>query len=65
MRKYIDTLNSSVDAGARTMKLMARTIYQKVVLRESGLAQPPKNHQVLLTDVETLKWNNRKGKIGY
>lgn len=65
LRKYIDTLNSSVDAGARTMKLMARTIYQKVVLRESGLAQPPKNHQVLLTDVETLKWNNRKGKIGY
>ncbi len=65
IRKYIASLRSSIDAGARTMKLMARTIFQRVVLRESGLACPPTNHEVQLSDVEAFKWDNRKGRIGY
>lgn len=65
IREYISSLNSSIGANARTMKLMARTIYQQVILRESGLTRQPKAHQVQLSDIETFKWNRRKGKIGF
>ena len=65
IRKYITTLSSSYDANARTMKLMSRTIYQQVILRESGLTRRPKVHQVQLADIETFKWNSRKGRVGY
>ena len=62
---YISSLNLSYGANARTMKLMSRTIHQQVILRESGLTRRPKVHQVQLADVETFKWNNRKGRVGY
>ncbi|MBO4416507.1 MAG: AAA family ATPase [Bacteroidales bacterium] len=65
MRSYITTLRSSINANARTMKLMARTIHQQVILREAGLIRRPKSHQVQLGDIETFKWNSKKGKIGY
>ena len=65
MRDYLDALKSSTQTNARTMKLMARTIYQQVILRESGLQRPPKAHQVQLNDISNLKWNVSKGKIGF
>ena len=65
IRAYLGTLKSSIGASARTMKLMSRTIYQQVILRESGLSRRPKAHQVQLADIETFKWNGRKGKIGF
>ena len=65
MRGYLDSLSSSIGVNARTMKLMSRTIYQQVILRESGLSRRPKVHQVNISDVATFKWNGRKGKIGF
>ena len=65
IRAYLGTLQSSIGANARTMKLMSRTIYQQVILRESGLSRRPKAHQVQLADIETFRWNGRKGKIGF
>lgn len=65
MREYLNELKGSVEANARTMKLMARTIYQQVILRESGLTRPPKVHQVQLADVSTFRWDKKKGKIGF
>lgn len=47
------------------MKLMARTIYQQVILRESGMRQRPATHQVQIADIETFKWRRRKGHVGY
>ena len=47
------------------MKLMSRTIYQQVILRESSLPVRPAEHKVLLEDVETFRWNGKKGKIGF
>ncbi len=65
MRGYLNSLPSSAKASARTMKLMSRTIYQQVILRESGLARPPKTHQVQLQDIATFRWNPKKGRIGF
>lgn len=65
IKGFLKSLNSSIGASARTMKLMSRTIYQQVILRESGLARPPKSHQVQLADIETFKWDSKKGKIGF
>lgn len=65
IKGFLKSLNSSIGASARTMKLMSRTIYQQVILRESGLARPPKSHQVQLADIETFKWDAKKGKIGF
>ena len=47
------------------MKLMSRAIYQQVILRESGLTRRPKQHQVILSDIEALKWNGKNGRIGF
>ena len=58
-------MRASIRANARTMKLMSRTIYQQVILRESALPERPERHQVQLADVETFKWNGKKGKIGF
>ena len=63
MLKFLTAMKEYADA--RTMKLMARTIYQQVILRESGLQRKPATHQVQLSDIATFKWNGRKGKIGY
>lgn len=65
IKEFLYSLSSSIGASARTMKLMSRTIYQQVILRESGLARPPKSHQVQLADIETFKWDSKKGKIGF
>ena len=65
IRAYIGKISSSFTANARTMKLMARTIYQQVMLRESALEQRPSTHIVELEDVKSLKWDSRKGKIGF
>ena len=65
IREYLGAMKSSIDANARTMKLMARTIHQQVILREAGLKERPAAHQVMLEDVETFKWDGRKGKIGF
>lgn len=65
IREYLAAMNASVGANARTMKLMARTIYQQVILRESALPERQAEHKVLLADVETFRWNGKKGKIGF
>lgn len=65
IRAYIGEMSASVATNARTMKLMARTIYQQVILRESALDKRPDAHQVELEDVETFKWDGKKGKIGF
>ena len=65
IRGYIAQMSASITANARTMKLMARTIYQQVILREAGLQERPDAHVVELTDVESLKWDGKKGKIGF
>jgi len=62
---YLKAMSASYVANARTMKLLARAIYQKVILRESALATPPDRHVVELEDIETFKWDGKKGKIGY
>ena len=58
-------MSASITANARTMKLMSRTIYQQVILREAGLQERPAAHVVELADVESLKWDDKKGKIGF
>lgn len=65
IRAYIGEMASSINANARTMKLIARTIYQQVILRESAMEKRTDAHQVELEDVETFKWNRKKGKIGF
>lgn len=65
IRAYIGEMSASVATNARTMKLMARTIYQQVILRESALEKRPDAHRVELEDVETFKWDGKKGRIGF
>ena len=65
MRSYLQATSGSREVNARTMKLMARTIYRQVILREIGLTRRPSTHTVQLADIATFKWNSRKGKIGY
>lgn len=64
-REYLKALSSSVYANARTMKLMSRAIYQQVILREAGLVRRPSRHQVQLADIEAVKWDPKRGKIGF
>ena len=65
MRAYLDEMSTGIRANARTMKLMSRTIYQQVILREADMPERPALHQVLLEDVKTFKWKAKKGRIGY
>ena len=65
IRGYISQMSSSITANARTMKLMARTIYRQVILREASLSKRSAAHMVELADVETFKWDGKKGKIGF
>ena len=65
IRNYISEMCASIATNARTMKLMARTIYRQVILRESALSARPASHQVELEDVETFKWSGKSGKIGF
>lgn len=65
MLGYLHAMTASFVADARTMKLLSRAIYQKVILRESALSAPPTKHEVELTDIESFKWDGKKGKIGF
>ena len=65
IRGYLNSLSASIETNARTMKLMARTIHQQVILREAGLPERPAVHQVELADVKTFKLDKKKGKIGF
>ena len=62
---YLHSMSAHYRANARTMKLLARAIYQKVILRESASGQVPEKHVVELADVEMLKWDGKKGRIGF
>ena len=65
LSRYIQGMSSSIRTNARTMKLMSRTIYQQVILRESGMSPRPDSHLVELEDVQTFRWDSKKGKIGF
>ena len=65
MLGYLENMRAHYGANARTMKLLARAIHQKVILRESALPQAPARHLVELADIESFKWDGKKGKIGY
>ena len=62
---YLHTRSSHYRTNARTMKLLSRAIYQKVILRESAAKVVPDKHIVELADVEMFKWDGKKGKIGF
>lgn len=66
MRSYINALcsNRSLSfANARTMKHLARTIYEQVILREIDDKSSPRK-VVLLSDVDNYTWIHRK-QLGY
>lgn len=66
IREYIDLLcsNRSLSfANARTMKHLARTIYEQVILRASRDKSSPHN-RVLLEDVAGYNWQQPR-KIGF
>ncbi len=66
IRKYIEALceNRNLSfANARTMKHLARTIYEQVILRASRDKKSPRN-KVLLEDVESYNWQQPR-KLGY
>ena len=62
---YLRSMTDHYQANARTMKLLARAIYQRVILRESASGVVPEKHVVELADVEMLRWDGKKGKIGF
>lgn len=75
MRGYIESLcrakNPEV-ANARTMKLLSRTLFERVVLRESAEQGRRKrvkckasNHTITLADVEPYRWMPTSKPIGY
>ena len=51
-------------ANARTMKLLSRTIYQTIMLRESRNPGTPRR-TVCLCDVEKFVWKRTSGRLGY
>ena len=66
MRSYINALcsNRSLSfANARTMKHLARTIYEQIILREIEDKTSPRK-VVLLSDVENYTWKQHK-TLGY
>ena len=65
MLNYLTSMSAHFNANARTMKLLSRAIYQKVILRESTSNPAPDKHVVELADVKMLKWDGKKGKIGF
>jgi len=62
---YLNEMSGSFAVNARTMKLLSRAIYQQVILRESSMSKAPEKHLVELPDVEMIKWDGKKGKIGF
>ena len=66
MRAFIDSLCANRNlsfANARTMKHLARTIYEQVILREIEDKSSPRK-VVLLEDVESYNWQQSR-KLGY
>lgn len=66
IRQYINDLSSSRDrdiANARTMKLLARTIQQIVILRLSG--SDCGERTITAEDVESFVWKKMSSKIGF
>lgn len=65
--KYIkdmfDDKGSSL-ANARTMKLLSRTVYELVMLRQSRSSSTP-HRTVCLCDIEKLVWRTTNKKIGF
>jgi hypothetical protein len=51
-------------ANARTMKLLSRTIYEIIMLRESRKTNTPRR-TVCLCDVEKFVWKKVPNKLGY
>ena len=51
-------------ANARIMKLLSRTIYEIIMLRESRDTTTPRR-TVCLGDVERFEWKKASGGIGY
>ncbi len=67
MLKYIGSLceNRTLSlANARTMKLLAESIIQISLLRESKDPSAAKG-QIILDDVQSFEWHKPVGKIGY
>lgn len=62
---YLRAMSAHCQVNARTMKLLARAIYQKVILRESVAASAAIKHKVELADVRMLIWDGKMGKIGF
>ena len=74
MREYIGSLCASRDpkvANARTIKLLSRTIFEQVVLRESReqskrSTKPRRTkHTIKRSDVEPYRWMPTTKTIGY
>ncbi len=67
IRKYINDLclNRELSfANARTMKLLSRTIYDAMLLRESKEKKSPRR-RVIKEDVESFVWKRTHDRIGY
>jgi SpoVK/Ycf46/Vps4 family AAA+-type ATPase len=67
MKSYIGGMLSDKGpqiANARTMKLLSRTIYEIVMLRESRNPSSPRR-TVLAGDVAKFKWKSHRKRIGY
>ena len=65
--KYIRDMfedGGAATANARTMKLLSRTIYEVIMLRESRNADTPRR-TVCLCDVENFVWKNVARRVGY
>jgi len=73
LKKYIadmaaDRHSGTSVANARTMKLLSRTIYEIVILRESRSASATLSlprRTVCLCDVERFVWKSEKKRVGY
>lgn len=65
--KYIRDMfedGGAATANARTMKLLSRTIYEVIMLRESKDTTTPRR-TVCLCDVENFVWKNATRRVGY
>lgn len=68
LREYILNLCANRDlsfANARTMKNLARAIFDTVILRMSEKSTPQQDRIVLDCDVESFVWKRRSSKIGF
>lgn len=67
IKKYISAMAADKGAevaNARIMKLLSRTIYEIIMLRESRDTTTPRR-TVCLGDVERFEWKKASGGIGY